>query len=239
MKLSDTGRTTQDIKDLVSTYMIDTYERYDFVAEYAKDQYLYDSAGEHFRAGADTQSSTVTLNMLSADVLFFMYDPSADPRFRSMLDRGTGTARNYAQRQDVLLAEMSARIMRHLGNRGETRLTRPLIVGISKADLLQQHLPLDLPVYRHMEDGRYALDVGVLTDLSQKTEDLLNCIVPEVVATARNIADQVWFLPISALGHNPMREGVRPCDIKPVWTELPVVFTLARKGLIPVVGGEI
>lgn len=200
---------------------------------------VYDSAGEHFRAGADTQSSAVTLNMLSADVLFFMYDPSADPRFRSMLDRGTGTARNYAQRQDVLLAEMSARIMRHLGNRGETRLTRPLIVGISKADLLQQHLPLDLPVYRHMEDGRYALDVGVLTELSQKTEDLLNCIVPEVVATARNIADQVWFFPISALGHNPMREGVRPCDIKPVWTELPVVFTLARKGLIPVVGGEI
>ena len=48
MKLSDTGRTAQDIKDLVSTYMIDTYERYDFVAEYAKDQYLYDSEGERY-----------------------------------------------------------------------------------------------------------------------------------------------------------------------------------------------
>ena len=48
MKLSDTGRTAQDIKDLVSTYMIDTYERYDFVAEYAKDQHLYDSEGERY-----------------------------------------------------------------------------------------------------------------------------------------------------------------------------------------------
>ena len=48
MKLSDTGRTTQDIKDLVSTYMIDTYERYDFVAECAKDQYLYDSEGGRY-----------------------------------------------------------------------------------------------------------------------------------------------------------------------------------------------
>ena len=48
MRLSDTGRTAQDIKDLVSTYMIDTYERYDFVAEYAKDQYLYDSEGERY-----------------------------------------------------------------------------------------------------------------------------------------------------------------------------------------------
>lgn len=48
MRLSDTGRTAQDIKDLVSTYMIDTYERYDFVAEYAKDQHLYDSEGERY-----------------------------------------------------------------------------------------------------------------------------------------------------------------------------------------------
>ena len=48
MKLSDTGLTAHDIKDLVSTYMIDTYERYDFVAEYAKDQYLYDSEGERY-----------------------------------------------------------------------------------------------------------------------------------------------------------------------------------------------
>ena len=48
MKLSDTGLTAHDIKDLVSSYMIDTYERYDFVAEYAKDQYLYDSEGERY-----------------------------------------------------------------------------------------------------------------------------------------------------------------------------------------------
>ena len=48
MRLIDTGRTAQDIKDLVSTYMIDTYERYDFVAEYAKDQHLYDSEGGRY-----------------------------------------------------------------------------------------------------------------------------------------------------------------------------------------------
>ena len=48
MRLSDTGRTAQDIKDLVATYMIDTYERYGFVAECAKNQYLYDSEGERY-----------------------------------------------------------------------------------------------------------------------------------------------------------------------------------------------
>ena len=196
---------------------------------------VYDSAGEHFRAGADTQASAVTLNMLNADVLFFMFDPSADPRFRPMLDHGTGTAHNYAQRQDVLLAEMAARIRRHMGNRGETRLTKPLIFGVSKADLLRRYLPLDTKIYQAIDKKHYALDLAALRRVSDVTEALLNDISPEVTATAHDIASEVWFVPVSALGHNPMREGVRPCDIKPLWTELPVVFTLARKGLIPTV----
>lgn len=200
---------------------------------------VYDSAGEHFRAGADTQASAVTLNMLNSDTLFFMFDPSADPRFRPLLDRGGGTAHNYAQRQDVLLAEMSARIRRHLGNRSEARLSKPLIFGVSKADLLRNRLPLNMPIYTGDEPRKYALDVGVLKEVSRQTEDLLNEIAPEVTATAHDIASDVWFVPVSALGHNPMREGVRPCDIKPIWTELPVVFTLAKKGLIPVVNGSL
>jgi hypothetical protein len=197
---------------------------------------VYDSAGEHFRAGADTQASAVTLNMLNADVLFFMFDPSADPRFRPMLDHGTGTAHNYAQRQDVLLAEMAARIRRHMGNRSESRLTKPLIFGVSKADLLRQHLPLDAEIYKKIDDKCYALDLNALRCVSEATEALLNDITPEVTATAHDIASEVWFVPVSALGHNPMREGVRPCDIKPLWTELPVVFTLAKKGLVPTLG---
>ena len=197
---------------------------------------VYDSAGEHFRAGADTQASAVTLNMLNADVLFFMFDPSADPRFRPMLDHGTGTAHNYAQRQDVLLAEMAARIRRHMGNRCESRLTKPLIFGVSKADLLRQHLPLDAEIYKKIDDKRYALDLNALRCVSEATEALLNDITPEVTATAHDIASEVWFVPVSALGHNPMREGVRPCDIRPLWTELPVVFTLAKKGLVSTLG---
>ena len=41
MKLKDTGLTFQDIKDKVNKYMIETYERFDFLAETAKDQYMY------------------------------------------------------------------------------------------------------------------------------------------------------------------------------------------------------
>lgn len=45
MKLKDTGFTAQDIKDKVNKYMIETYERFDFLAETGKDMYLYDENG--------------------------------------------------------------------------------------------------------------------------------------------------------------------------------------------------
>ena len=45
MKLKDTGLTKQEIKDKVNKYMIETYERFDFLAETGKDMYLYDENG--------------------------------------------------------------------------------------------------------------------------------------------------------------------------------------------------
>ena len=191
---------------------------------------IYDSAGEHFRAGGDTAASAVTLNMVVADMLYFMFDPSADVRLGAMLEKGAGSAANSAQRQDVILAEMAARIRRHKGNRGEGRMKRPLIFGVSKADLLRRYLPLEGEVYR---EG--ALDLGVVKKVSKATEDFLMDVAPEMVAAAHDLTEDVWFLPVSALGHNPMKEGVRPCDIHPVWPELPIVLTLAYKGLIPTV----
>ncbi len=48
MKLKDTGISKEELKALVSKYMADTYERFDFVAETAKDMYLYDENGEAY-----------------------------------------------------------------------------------------------------------------------------------------------------------------------------------------------
>ena len=45
MKLKDLGLTAQDIKEKVNRYMIETYERFDFVAETAREQYVYDENG--------------------------------------------------------------------------------------------------------------------------------------------------------------------------------------------------
>jgi acetylornithine/N-succinyldiaminopimelate aminotransferase len=48
MKLKELGMTKEDIKGLVNKYMIDTYERFDMVAETAKDMYIYDAEGDEY-----------------------------------------------------------------------------------------------------------------------------------------------------------------------------------------------
>ncbi|MGN0503395.1 MAG: aspartate aminotransferase family protein [Ruminococcus sp.] len=48
MKLTDTNLTSQGVKDLVNKYMIETYERFDFVAETAKEEYMYDTDGNAY-----------------------------------------------------------------------------------------------------------------------------------------------------------------------------------------------
>ena len=200
---------------------------------------VYDCAGEHFLPGADVHASLVTLHTLSADSILFLFDPSADPRLRPMLDRGNGTASNYAQMQDVLLAELAAKSKKYMGNRGGRKLKQPLLFAVSKADMLRNALPSDVELYKVNDAGRLALDVAALRNVSDETESFLDKTVPEVAATARDISNDIWFLPVSALGHNPMREGVRPCDIKPMWAELPFVFTLAQRGIIPTVNGTL
>ncbi len=45
MKLSETGFTANEIKDKAKKYMIETYERFDFLADSAKGVYMYDENG--------------------------------------------------------------------------------------------------------------------------------------------------------------------------------------------------
>ena len=48
MRLKDTGVSSQELKDMVSKYMIETYERFDFIAETAKGMYIYDEKGDAY-----------------------------------------------------------------------------------------------------------------------------------------------------------------------------------------------
>ena len=48
MRLKDTGLTAAELKAQVKKYMIETYERMDFVADYAEGVYMYDENGEAY-----------------------------------------------------------------------------------------------------------------------------------------------------------------------------------------------
>jgi acetylornithine/N-succinyldiaminopimelate aminotransferase len=48
MKLKDAGKSADDIRALVKKYMIETYERYDFICERAEGMYMYDEKGESY-----------------------------------------------------------------------------------------------------------------------------------------------------------------------------------------------
>ena len=62
MRLQDTGLTFEDIKSKVDTYMIETYERFDFLADHAKGVYMYDENDtpylDFYAASPSTPSAT-------------------------------------------------------------------------------------------------------------------------------------------------------------------------------------
>lgn len=48
MRLKETGLTKEELKAKAKKYIIETYERFDFVAETAKDMYIYDENGSEY-----------------------------------------------------------------------------------------------------------------------------------------------------------------------------------------------
>ena len=63
MKLEETGLTFEDIKEKVNKYMIETYERMDFLAESAKDQYIYNEKGEkYFESRPEAEETLIWWN---------------------------------------------------------------------------------------------------------------------------------------------------------------------------------
>lgn len=48
MRVKDTGYTAQEIKEMASEYILETYDRFDFIAETAKGQHTYDEDGNEY-----------------------------------------------------------------------------------------------------------------------------------------------------------------------------------------------
>ena len=208
---------------------------------------LYDNAGEHFLPGQDTVGSPVTRHLAQSRVLLFLFDPIQDPRFRKVC-MGQSDDPQFASfartsRQELIFHEAADRIRRHTGIAQIAKHQRPLIVIVTKFDAWSHLLPalkLRSPVASD-ERNRCAVDVTYVGEVSSQLRSLLWKHSPEIVSAVESFAETVLYIPVSATGGKPEKDektgmlGIRPCNIHPLWVEVPLLYALCRwqQGMIP------
>ena len=189
--------------------------------------------------------------MAHSRVLFFVFDPTQDNRFRDRMDDAGGAAglagsAGRQSRQEPVLQEAAARIRRHARLRQTEKHNRPLIVILTKYDLWMHLLE---PMLTNEIEGEpwkpaaagtsrngvlHAVDVPRVERMSQVVRTLLQRLCPEIVSAAESFAHEVVYLPASAVGwsaevnsQNGMM-SIRPSDMRPVWATIPFLYALYR-----------
>ena len=215
---------------------------------------LYDNAGESFLPGHDTATSPVTRHLALSRALFFLFDPTQDPRFRracqgksrdpQMLERAQRLDREASGRQETILAEAALRVRRYAGLSTRAKHKRPLIMIVTKYDswsCLLDDRRLDDPWVASPKSPVAAMNLETIEQMSGKLRGLLWKHSPEIVSAAESFAEQVLYVPVSATGRGPEIDpltggrGFRPRDIHPHWVEAPILYMLSRwvEGLVP------
>jgi len=208
---------------------------------------FYDNAGEHYNVGQDTALAPVTRHLSRSKVLMFLLDPTQDPRFRARCKAISADPQIVEPlqtvRQETILGEAAIRFRKHAGLSAYQKCDRPLLVLVAKSDiwapLLEGEDLVSEPVVRDApgsarQEHLAAMDMDRIDRVSRKLRQLLLTITPEVVTTAEDFADEVIYVPVSALGHSPEkypeRNGllIRPRDIHPRWVTIPLLYSYAR-----------
>jgi hypothetical protein len=225
------------------------HPRFAAVSQVARILVLYDNAGEDFRPGVESAQSSVVQHLARSKILFALFDPTQDPRFRAILRtndpqlthglRPDGRQQDVLDRQELVLREAALRIRRYLGLPQEQRLQRVMIVVVPKADVWKDlgGLSLDEEPYAQQGDGQPIL---VRTDVVERTSDKVRSLLrkhcPEFVACAESVCEIVRYIPVSSLGRSPELAkrgqdayyGIRPKDIRPMWVTVPLTYCLCK-----------
>jgi hypothetical protein len=222
-------------------------------AKLARTLCLYDNAGESFQPGKDSAAAPVTRHLAQSRVLFFVFDPTQDARFQRLIGKqpANTTPTIRTMRQEPILQEAIARIRRFAGLKQSERHKRPLVVILTKFDVWWQLLEAD-PSPDPWQLGRsasgsdesiYAFDVNAVERQSQLARTFLMKTSPEIVTAAENFAEDVTFIPVTAVGWNvaiDARSGlpaIKPSEAAPYWATVPFLYGLSRAvpGLIPTI----
>lgn len=164
---------------------------------------LYDNAGEHFEPGIDIHDSPGAMHVATSSGLIFLFDPTANARFKAKLvgvEDPQFTLKGRIDQQDSILAEMETRMKRVLGLAQDERIKTPLAFVVGKSDTWEKLLssPLE-PVVR---SG--ALDLAAVARNSARVREVLVLLCPGLVASAESLAEQISYFAATSFGHTPV-----------------------------------
>ncbi len=170
---------------------------------------LYDNAGEHFEPGIDIHDSPGAMHVATSSGLIFLFDPTANARFKSRLvgvEDPQLTLKGRVDQQDSILAEMESRVKRVLGLSQDERIRTPLAFVVGKSDTWEKLLPSPLePIV-----AAGALDLAAVARNSDRVRMVLVALCPGIVAAAESLAENVRYFAVSSFGHTPVMIGAGP-----------------------------
>jgi hypothetical protein len=204
---------------------------------------LYDNAGEHFEPGIDIHDSPGAMHVATSSGLIFLFDPTANARFKAKLvgvEDPQLALKGRIDQQDSILAEMETRMKRVLGLAQDERIRTPLAFVVGKSDTWEKLLssPLE-PVVR---SG--ALDLAAVRRNSDRVREALAALCPGLVASAESLAEQICYFAATSFGHTPVmiqnglnkgRIAPDPQRLAPAHVEEPLYWLmhLASPAMIP------
>lgn len=166
---------------------------------------LYDNAGEDFQPGRDSVLTPGSHHLSVASGILFLFDPTANPGFRQLLQESTDPQLRNALyrpgRQAMLLAESEMRLRTRLNLPPSEKLDIPMAVIIGKSDTWI-HLLGPEPLLPATRNGMFMpehIDVN-----STRLRQFIFNIAPHICTNAEAISSNVRYFAASALGESPV-----------------------------------
>lgn len=193
---------------------------------------FYDNAGEHFQPGINIVEQPGAQHVASASGILYLFDPFNSPEFRRVLrdTKDPQLEKPVVDQQDIILAEMRARIKMIRNLRPDENLHTPVAFIVGKSDVWQ-HLLEGKTLRNPVQNG--TLDATVVEENSEIVRSLMYDLCPGVVANAESLTTNLKFFAASAFGHTPLKIGPGeyvpdPAKLQPQQVEAPLLWMLTQ-----------
>jgi len=193
---------------------------------------FYDNAGEHFQPGVNIVEQPGAQHVASAAGILYLFDPFNSPEFRRNIwdTKDPQMETPVVDQQDIILAEMRARIQMIRNLRSGETIQTPVAFVVGKCDVWLHLLNGKVP-QSPLRDG--TLDMAVVEENSAQVRELLYRLCPPLVANAEALSQNVTFFAVSSFGHTPLKIGPGayapdPSKLQPAFVEVPLLWILSR-----------